>query len=229
MTRARGKALSVHIRRLICSSFQRGVSPDRLYQELNDGENKGIITLQSLRNIRSFLRTKPSRVIKRYTSGIAKKTGRRKKLNAIEIQALDNLNAEDCSSSYEDLCAEFLEVSGKEISPATAYRTLKKVGVTNKVMTEVPGQADLQQQLEHIQLLRTVPYRRIIDIDETHDGGGSKARSKRGRARGRAKRKEFVIDGKRRTYMAAWRNQRSKSQNRTYFRCRQRIVRILFP
>ena len=200
---ARGKALSVQIRRFICANLQRGVSPDRLYQDLNDGDNKGLISLRSLKNLRSFLRTRSPQVVKGYTSGIGKKTGRKKKLTRLEINALDDLNTEDNSASLETLCANFHDIYGKKISPSTAHRTLKLLGVTNKIVTEVPGQADVYQQIEHLRLLRTVPYQQMIDIDETHDGGGSKAAAKRGRSRGRATRREFVIDGKRRTFMAA--------------------------
>ena len=205
---ARGKVLELQTRHHIYSLFKRGLSPDEIHRDVNNiqGSHRPKVELVSighLKRLGRLFRTGSKKEMKKYLSKLGKKTGRRSSLNKNELRILDDLNNEDDSAIYEDLAKQREDICGKRVSQATILRGLLKIGIKRKMYTIMPGQADIGQQVEHMKILRHVSYERMVNVDETHDGGGSKAACKRGRSRQRAIQKQFIVDGKRRTYMAA--------------------------
>lgn len=208
---ARGVMLSLQIRQQIKRKFDLGMSPMQIYNDLNsvrfDGKklkNKyELVSIHHLKKMARFFRTASNRMIDFYLNVMGKSSGRPATLDTHELDMLEKVNDFDDSAPYEQLVEDMRNICGKTVSIATICRSLRKIGIKRKCYTLEPGQADLQQQIDHLKQLRHLPHRRFINVDESHDGGGSKAASKKGRARKRALKKQFIIEGKRRTYMAA--------------------------
>jgi hypothetical protein len=90
-------------------------------------------------------------------------------------------------------------VTDISVSTTTIHRELLvDLGITRKTFTDmISGLADVELQLEHLQVLAPFSWRRYLNLDETHQEEGiKKSQPKKGRGHGRVYRKSWVIDGK---------------------------------
>ena len=187
------------------------MSPTQIYNDVNDVRSNGrklknkneLVSIHHLKKLARFFRTASIKKVKRYLNVLGKSSGRPHSFNEHELGVLERVNNADDSAPYEQMVADMEEICGKEVAISTICLSLRRLGIKRKNYTLEPGQANLQSQIDHLKQLRHLSHKGLINVDETHDGGGSKAANKKGRSRRRAYRRQFNIDGKRRTYMAA--------------------------
>jgi len=201
---APGYGLSLQMRQLVARRLMVGTLPNRIFKELNpDGSRHGVVSLRHLQRLAFLRRTRPAAEWQCYLTTLGKRTGRKRLMSAHDLHVLDQLNDEDDSSTLVELAQQLYDTTGTRVSERTVRRALKQLGLTRKMYTFIPGNADAQQVLDHMRILRSTDYRNIVDFDETHYGGASKAAARRGRSKGRCKKKEPDGAGKMGTYMAA--------------------------
>lgn len=89
---------------------------------------------------------------------------------------------------------------------STLWNTFERLNYSTKTLTPVSSRIDLEKQIEHLNSIQQIPWRDLVNCDETHNGGAGKHQSRRGRTKKgkKAHRKDFIINDKHFTIMAAY-------------------------
>lgn len=195
----KGRNLSNEIRNIIYTQLNDlDYSIDNIYNMLSI-RFPGLVTKSTLQRLQRLFKSKNKDKVNLYLAGPLSKAHHTLKLKDHEIDFIEFLLLHYSSSTHKEIARIYQRERGGDYTPSnsTIRRIIKMKNITSKKPSLIQALVNTQAEVDHLDLLKYIDFKKLINIDETHKND-EKCRRKlvRGYKGQRVRRKQWKINGK---------------------------------